>query len=243
MLRFFRQIRKKLMEQNKIRTYLLYAIGEILLVVIGILIALQINNWNENRLNRQEQARILSDINIEITEAISSREGIIREFEEYQRGISLVLLKLFDSESSQLTEDECLSVFASQFLSWDPINISTLEEIVTSGKIGILQDQNLRSKLVQFRNVSQSNTEFLAQIIISANVLVDDFPELIPRTWNEEAQFSDFNCDLSEMKENQSFLNQFQSNHGRMNAPINVAERELEYLRDISDAINKIMVN
>lgn len=47
MLRFFRQIRKKLMEQNKVRTYLLYAIGEIALVMIGILLALQVNNWNE----------------------------------------------------------------------------------------------------------------------------------------------------------------------------------------------------
>lgn len=44
MLRFFRQIRKKLIEEDKVRKYLLYAVGEVMLVVIGILIALQINN-------------------------------------------------------------------------------------------------------------------------------------------------------------------------------------------------------
>ncbi len=48
MIKFFRSIRKKLIEQSKVRSYLFYAIGEIILVVIGILIALQINNWNEN---------------------------------------------------------------------------------------------------------------------------------------------------------------------------------------------------
>ena len=53
MLRFFRQIRKKLMEQNKVRTYLFYAVGEIALVMIGILLALQVNNWNEK--NNQSQ--------------------------------------------------------------------------------------------------------------------------------------------------------------------------------------------
>ncbi|MFC2148575.1 hypothetical protein ACFLR9_08420 [Bacteroidota bacterium] len=56
MLRFFRQIRKRLLTDNKFSKYLLYAVGEILLVVIGILIALQVNNWNEQRiqLNRYE---------------------------------------------------------------------------------------------------------------------------------------------------------------------------------------------
>jgi len=49
MLKFFRTIRKKLIEQNNVRTYLLYAIGEVFLVVIGILIALQVNNLNEKR--------------------------------------------------------------------------------------------------------------------------------------------------------------------------------------------------
>lgn len=49
MIKFFRQIRKSLIEQNKMGKYFKYALGEILLVVIGILIALQINNWNENR--------------------------------------------------------------------------------------------------------------------------------------------------------------------------------------------------
>ena len=49
MLRFFRNIRKELAAENKVTAYLRYAIGEIILVVIGILIALQINNWNERR--------------------------------------------------------------------------------------------------------------------------------------------------------------------------------------------------
>jgi hypothetical protein len=49
MIKFFRKIRQKLLSENKFSKYLIYAIGEIVLVVIGILIALQINNWNEER--------------------------------------------------------------------------------------------------------------------------------------------------------------------------------------------------
>ncbi len=62
MIKFFRRIRKKLIEQSKVRNYFFYAIGEIFLVVIGILIALQINNWNEVRKEKINQRSVLSNL-------------------------------------------------------------------------------------------------------------------------------------------------------------------------------------
>ncbi|MBT8323911.1 MAG: hypothetical protein KJO96_01335, partial [Winogradskyella sp.] len=62
MIKFFRHIRYKLMEQNKTGRYFKYAIGEIILVVIGILIALQINNWNQHRLNLKKERSMLFEI-------------------------------------------------------------------------------------------------------------------------------------------------------------------------------------
>ena len=60
MIKFFRHIRQRLLMENKTSKYFKYAIGEIVLVVIGILIALQINNWNENRKEEIRQVAILS---------------------------------------------------------------------------------------------------------------------------------------------------------------------------------------
>ena len=59
MIKFFRKIRQDLLRDNKIGDYLKYAVGEIVLVVIGILIALSINNWNESRKNDLEQALLV----------------------------------------------------------------------------------------------------------------------------------------------------------------------------------------
>jgi hypothetical protein len=62
MIKFFRHIRKSLLEQNKMSKYFKYAFGEIILVVIGILIALQINNWNEQRKENAKLKVILTSV-------------------------------------------------------------------------------------------------------------------------------------------------------------------------------------
>ena len=62
MIKFFRNIRQSMIKENRVSKYILYAIGEIILVVIGILIALQINNWNENRKVQNAQNLLLIDL-------------------------------------------------------------------------------------------------------------------------------------------------------------------------------------
>ncbi|MEX0997351.1 MAG: DUF6090 family protein [Flavobacteriaceae bacterium] len=85
MIKFLRNIRKKLIEQHKVRNYIFYAIGEILLVVIGILIALSINNWNENQKTSAKIKSILialqSDL-VQDTILINNKlPGIIQQLE------------------------------------------------------------------------------------------------------------------------------------------------------------------
>lgn len=84
MIKFFRNIRKKLAAENKTAAYSRYAIGEIILVVIGILIALQINNWNEQRKETKELKEYLNKISnnvkqdIEHVERLKTRRDTIR---------------------------------------------------------------------------------------------------------------------------------------------------------------------
>ena len=85
MIKFFRIIRQKLLSENKFGKYLTYAIGEIFLVVIGILIALQINNWNEERKDSIKEQQILSQLKEDyeanlkqLDQKLSSRMSIIQ---------------------------------------------------------------------------------------------------------------------------------------------------------------------
>lgn len=97
MIKFFRKIRQKLLEEGNLKRYLIYAFGEILLVVIGILIALQVNNWNEGRKELAKSHEILREIaeNLEYNNARFLKE--IKEEEAVVKSIDIVLenLKFF----------------------------------------------------------------------------------------------------------------------------------------------------
>ena len=82
MIKFFRKIRYDLMEKNKTGKYLKYAIGEILLVIIGILIAVSINGWKEDRKLYNEEQSILKDLKQEMDLNLKSLEIVIAEHEK-----------------------------------------------------------------------------------------------------------------------------------------------------------------
>ncbi len=245
MLRFFRQIRQRLLTENKFSKYLLYAVGEILLVVIGILIALQVNNWNEERNSTIETKRLLRDLQDEIEIAVASRNEIIAAYQSSRDLLASALDKITADPPRKLSIEECQEVSMSHYIRWSPFTLSTLDEMVTSGKISFIKDIELRNALLDFRNLSVSNREELGQTIMEPNVLVDEFPSLVIRNWNAEIQNSEFDCRSADMNRNKKFLAQLQSNRGRMNGPVSRARTELEALLSIqkklrqSDITNK----
>ena len=83
MIKFFRRIRQNLIMENKTSKYFKYAIGEIVLVVIGILIALQINNWNENRKDKIKEHAYLTNLKKDILEDINfNTQYILNRYEK-----------------------------------------------------------------------------------------------------------------------------------------------------------------
>ena len=85
MLKFFRNIRQKLLAEGKTSKYLKYAIGEIVLVNIGILIALQINNWNEARKEAVFEKKVITELLMDVKEDLLEMEDAFKELNESQR--------------------------------------------------------------------------------------------------------------------------------------------------------------
>ena len=98
MLRFFRKMRKALIPENRFGRYFFYAVGEIVLVVIGILIALQVNNWNENRKNRIYEKRILNELIVSLSRDLSTLEYNFELHKQAIKSSEIVLNALTENE-------------------------------------------------------------------------------------------------------------------------------------------------
>ena len=147
MIKFFRGIRQKLLTENKFSKYLIYAIGEIILVVIGILIALQINNWNTDKINQSDSKefnqRLLNEFvgNIDLANTkIEKIESIINS--------SKSILELFNKmpvDDNSRTLDSLLAI------AIDGIKVEfrtgTLNEGLNTGKVALIESELLKSKI------------------------------------------------------------------------------------------------
>jgi hypothetical protein len=150
MLKIFRKIRQKLLEENKIGNYLKYASGEIFLVVIGILIALSINNWNENRKHDQQEKSYLNRLIQENKSDIITFSAEIERLKRNNEKISNLSKAFKDKDSS----DSVLVISAREFLMYGSLyprfnpSISTYEDLSSTGNLGIIKDTGLRDKIV-----------------------------------------------------------------------------------------------
>ena len=109
MIKFFRKIRRELMEKNKISKYLMYTIGEIVLVVIGILIALSINNWNEERKDLRQEQLILKQLRSEYKSNLAQLEEKVLMRNEGIEACNILLHQIDNPDA--VNEDEFYKSF------------------------------------------------------------------------------------------------------------------------------------
>jgi hypothetical protein len=163
MLTFLRKIRRSLIESGAAQKYLLYAIGEIALVVIGILIALQINNWNEGR-----KARILEkDILIEIKNTLQINSELLESHISWVHQLNQIsdkVIALIENDIEYVPTYE--QDFYFSFYSGTNIYLANdgYEGLKNAG-FEIIQNSSLRKAIVHLFSVQyQQNAEFMNYI-------------------------------------------------------------------------------
>lgn len=155
MIKFFRRIRQRLLTENKFSKYLIYAIGEIFLVVLGILIALQINNANEARKINQELVSINENIRQEFISNLDALNVVFQELEVTKKG-GLKILSLIGTSESGLNEFnvDSLIEMSIMFPLWRPSSF-TVNELKNSGKLSFLKNRRLKKLLFEWEKLTE----------------------------------------------------------------------------------------
>jgi hypothetical protein len=151
MIKFFRKIRQNLLSEGKTYHYLKYAIGEIILVVIGILIALQINNWNENRKSAIQENLYLNRLLLENNEDINTFTTHISNLKKGIKSIENLSWAL----NTDTVNDSTLVAAANDFFEFGSIypifssSTSTFDDLSSTGNLKDIKNTALRNELVK----------------------------------------------------------------------------------------------
>jgi hypothetical protein len=147
MIPFFRKIRQKLLGENRVSKYLLYAIGEIVLVVIGILIALSINNWKNYQDDRVEEQVLLRNLKQEFDKNLKELHA--------DHAINMRTLEatfhFLETDLQQKTPAQIDSLVGilSVFASFDP-STGYIDQAISSGKLDLIRSDSLKTYLGQW---------------------------------------------------------------------------------------------
>lgn len=169
MIKFFRKIRQQLIAENRVSKYLLYAIGEIVLVVIGILIALSINNWNERQKDLAQEQLILKQLRTEYQSNLAQLDEKVLMREEGSLA-GRVLLDQIDNPQTVTAEvfyPELLKIVRDP--TFDPIK----NDIVGSDKIRLIRNpelvsllSNWSSEVYQVQELELEYKKFRTEIVL-----------------------------------------------------------------------------
>lgn len=154
MIKIFRNIRKQFIREGKAGSYAKYALGEIALVVIGILIALQINNWNEKNTANNINKIYLTSLVDEIVSNTQLLKGSLKETQESMK-ISNYYLTIFNQKDMSQVQDSSITNMMNNLgniLSFSPTQ-STIDDLLNSGALKSLKDQQLKKQILEVKFV------------------------------------------------------------------------------------------
>lgn len=152
MINFFRKIRKRLANQNQFVKYSRYAIGEIVLVMVGILLALQVNNWNLSRLEAKEAKNYISRLSEDLK---NDTYYLKNEIEYSKRDSDSLFLFLKQMHEKQESHFELINLLG--LADWNPRNIhiqdNTFLEMNSSGKFDLIKSNELKTAILDYYTV------------------------------------------------------------------------------------------
>ena len=238
MIKLFRRIRQKLFTENKYSIYLLYALGEIILVVLGILIALQINNWNTNKKNQLKELGYITNIIEDIESDIAKSNIALDQLNNAIEGLDSLLFEL-SSEGIYTKSNKAYSLWMNyigfeEFIS----NDRTLQLLKYSSGFEFITKKDASDAILEYdQNVENYNfqSELISDILSNPQLFHEVFDVI---SLEKSAHDSD---PIPLLVEDYTLLNQLYGNRKIWKMALNGAISYLEIVHDSGKWTNNML--
>ena len=190
---------------------------EIFVVVAGIFVGLQVDDWNNLRMDRRDEQHYLNRLHDEIRNAEKLSARLLNRRIERQAVAFEILETVFvDVERTTLTDAECFATGSLHFFNIAVSGLSAAEELTASGRMGILSDTDLRAALGALKQAQEATNTYIR----IQNDVAYDLPHLYPDLISVQARYDDdvqevhsqVTCNLPAMRLNPVFLNDLSTN-------------------------------
>ena len=161
MIRLFKKIRHQLLQEDRYSIYILYATGEVVLVMVGILLALQIDNWNSNRnqdrLEQDYYLKLLEDVNqdrMQIEKHLNENEDRIGHSNKL-----IHLLQQANPDRNEITQHLLGSISKTTY-TFKP-SLAAFQDLISSGNLNILKDNYIKTMMIDYYSVLEGYTDVI----------------------------------------------------------------------------------
>jgi len=218
MIKFFRHIRKSLLERKQFGTYFKYAIGEIVLVMIGILLALQVSNWNQNRKDRISERKLLDNIHRDFVQNKIQFDTVKAiNYRNLATLNSRIALFPIERDSAKIAAFQ--SYPQVNGISYNPYS-SSIKSVIYSNSLELIQGEELRKYLVSWEDVLLDYQEEEISYIKFVN-------EQLSPYWLENADLLDIDQEIfKDVLSSRKTQNMVVSRRNRIRAIIKAIEEE-----------------
>lgn len=236
-----------------------FAVGiEFVIVVVGVFVGLQVQDWNEARKERVEERRLLGRIHLETLELLEKqREELSALYarEDVLEGVNPVL---FAQEPLRAISDaECHRIVSSHVFRRSPDELTVLDEILSTGRFDVLQDEEIKEHLRKYVSFRARARAYFGEATNEMFRLHSRFPELIAigrvpveagvvASWTslsgEGFQWSGA-CNAEKMRASQAFLNEYVDNLSRIGSMTLFTEQRKDHLEELESALSSRLGN
>lgn len=186
---------------------------EVLIVVVGIFLGLQVDDWNEARKDREDEQVFLSNLHEELLSSTNTR-GFLRaqRLEDGEILLKLLFNIFEDPDLEELSSRECTAIARSSFLTANIAEMPSFNALLATGRLNIISDEKLKTALVRFEQQRQKIQRLTSN---GANDLSGIYPHLLKLKPIREANGNiegTATCNLQDLRADSKFMNHFVSN-------------------------------